>query len=91
MKASPPTPKPNAPIEPATPAETKFEVKSEPQAKSTSTPVLNIKPSPTDDSAQKGTTSPKTGAKRVLDAGVEGGAKSRARPGPKKKAKLYVV
>lgn len=90
-KASPSATKTIAPLEPATPAETKAEIKPEPKAKPTSTPVSTvstIKPSPAEDSSQKGLPSPKTGAKRELGAGVEGAAKSRARPGPKKKAKL---
>ena len=90
-KASPSTPNPIAPIEPATPAEIEAEVKSEPKIKPTSTPaptVSNIKPSPAEESSQKGPLGPKTGAKRELGAGVEGTSKSRARPGPKKKAKL---
>ncbi len=90
-KASPSTSKTIAPIEPATPAEIKAEVEPEPKAKPTPTPVSTvpaIKPSPAEDSSQKGLLGPKTGAKRELGAGVEGPAKSRARPGPKKKAKL---
>lgn len=90
-KVSPSTPKLIAPLEPATPADTKPELKPEPKAKATSTTVSTvptIKPSPAEDSSQKGLPVPKTGAKRELGAGVEGPAKSRARPGPKKKAKL---
>lgn len=90
-KASPSTPKTIAPLEPATPAETKAVIKPEPKAKPTPTPVSTvptIKPSPAEDSSQKGLPGPKTGVKRELGAGVEGATKSRARPGPKKKAKL---
>lgn len=87
----PAQPKPAPPSIPTpTPSNEKAKsaaVKSEPK-----TPPAPSQPEIPDDPAenmsQKPTTGPKTGMKRELGEGVDDSAKSKARPGPKKRQKL---
>ena len=61
------------------------------QASGTSTPQPTTENQSTTKSEPKTDSStPKTGAKRELGAGVSGEPKPKGRPGPKKKNKLYV-
>ena len=77
----------------ATPAEppAQEKPKSEPKSDSSETPT-SAPPKPATPSAQepvkKEPSSPKTGSKRELGAGVEEPVKVKARPGPKKKPRL---
>lgn len=72
----------------ATPADPpQQELKSEPNE--TPAPIVpKIEPPTTENTMKKESSSPKTGSKRELGAGVEEPVKVKARPGPKKKPRL---
>ncbi|MCJ1267334.1 hypothetical protein MMC22_007219 [Lobaria immixta] len=64
-------------------AEVKSETKTSPAPS-----APEIPPIPAVDMSQKGSSGPKTSVKRELGEGVDDGAKSKSRPGPKKRQKL---
>lgn len=82
---SPPasTPNPAFPSEKASTVEVKSETKTSPAPS-----VPEIPPVPVVDMSQKGSSVPKTGVKRELGEGVDDSAKSKSRPGPKKRQKM---
>lgn len=80
-----PAPPPPAPI----PNEKVKVVPAKAEQKSSPPPLQPESPeTPSEKVASKGTAGPKAGTKRELGEGVDDSAKSKARPGPKKRQKL---
>ncbi|MCJ1464937.1 hypothetical protein MMC07_003552 [Pseudocyphellaria aurata] len=77
------TPVPGVTNEAASSTEVKSETKTSPAPSATEIPSI-----PAVDITPKGSSGPKVGVKRELGEGVDDNAKSKSRPGPKKRQKL---